>query len=457
MDTGRLRRDLVTSLRLPLTGERRLFGGAVLALCAYALWVGATGAALSFGADVTGKPFSVGQGSTWTTVASGTTIVLWVLGPAGVGTFLLVRQLTNVSGNLEHHYRVQYPGVLVWPPLVGFAVAGATAVSLRAVTVPALVLLVVLGSYVLVRTLAYSYRVFSLSVPRLVQVFVFVSASVLTVTLLAGTATFAGRAAAVEETARALAALSGWSGLTGLVTGTTRVVGVAVPTLPGLAAGLPVGLSLTYLGPQVLAGLVSRGAGFTVPRSQLRTGQRHPEFARPTVNSSPANGRGAGSPDRSGTDIDSDDVDSPTARDSASNLGPVSSTDGDLSRSGGGGPSPGESGTEATSEAEDSVSHTRVFSPPDDFDADVADTPGEVGSPSGGRGDDTGPATTGPTDTAIDSDPREPRGERGTTDVETDRSDRDGGGYSCPTCGDTFSGETTFAFCPTCGSELEPE
>ncbi len=402
MDADRLGRDVATSLRLPLTGERRLIGGMVLAPAAYAAWVAATGAVLVSAAAVSGRSLTVAPWTATTTLAAAVATVLWVFGPAAAWTYFVVDQLTNGAGNLEHHYRVQYPSTVIVPPLILFAAVGASAV-LGEVPAPVLVALVASGTFALVRTLAYSYRVFTLSIPRAVQAFVFESGCVLAIAVLAALARVSGRRGLLLEAARGADGVLGAAVAVPLVTGSREIATVTLPALPALAAVFPVALALLYVAVQTLGGLGARVRGLTVPRSRLRTGQRYPAFARPVAGRSGRRGSPADAPS-------ADDLDGAAAE-------LLDGADG--------------------SAAADRVTETRVFTPPDDADLEAA-VPAEV---------------AGETETRI----AEPADD--TAGSDSSGGSEDGGGeaaYECPACGEVFSGETAFAYCPTCGTELEP-
>jgi len=401
MDVDRLARDAATSLRLPFTGEWRLVGGAVAAPAAYALWVAATGAVLVSAAAVSGRSLTVDPWTATTTHAAAVAAVLWGLGPAAAWTYFVVDQLTNGAGNLEHHYRVQYPSTVVGPPLVLFALVGAAGVVAGEFPAPVLAALVAAGTFVLVRTLAYGYRVFTLSIPRAVQAFVLESGCVLSVATLTVLARVSGRRALLLDAARGVDGVLGTAAAVPLVSGTRDAAGVTLPALPALAAAFPVALALAYVAVQAGAGLLARVRGVTVPRSRLHTGQRYPAFARPAA------GRSGG------------------------RQSPAASTDGDLD-----GASAAElldgDGSDGPPGA-DRMNDTRVFTPPDDADLEVA-VPGKA-------------AMETETRIAKDEDAMEGEGSVG--------GDGDGE-YECPACGGAFSGETAFAYCPTCGTELEP-
>lgn len=400
MDADRLGRDAATSLRLPFTAERRLIGGAVLAPVAYAAWVAATGAVLVSAAAVSSRSLTVDPWTTTATLAAAVAAVLWVFGPAAAWTYFVVDQLTNPAGNLEHHYRVQYPSTVVVPAAALFAGVGAAG-AVSGFPAPVLAALVASGTFALVRTLAYSYRVFTLSVPRALQAFVFESGCVLAVAILAALARVSGRPELLSDAARGVDSAVGTAVTVPLVTGSREVAAQTLPALPALAAAYPVALAVTYLAVQTLGGLVARGRGVTVPRSRLRTGQRYPAFARPAAGRS---GRRGSPGDASAGGLDGA---------SAAEL-----------LEGENGPGPGGR-----------VTDTRVFTPPDDADPASA-VPAEVAAE---------------TETQIadqEADPAEGDGSGGNDGTEAT--------YECPACEETFSGETAFAYCPTCGTELEP-
>ena len=430
MDTARIRRELSGSVRLLWARERWLWSGVVAVLAGFALWVGATGAALNYGAEFAGQPLSVTAWSSTTTVVFATVTVLWIVAPAAVVTYLVNSYVTNVSGNVHTHYRVEHPVTLVVPVLLLFAVGAAGGVVLGDVPAALAGALVAAGLLLLIRTLAYSYRVFSFSSPFVVQAGLFVSLAVTAVALLVGTATVAGRRAFVEDAAAGVSALLGSKTVTDILTGTTTAGPVTVSTLLGLAAVLPAGFALSYILVQTLVGLGNRFREPDVPRSQLRTGQRYPGFAHPIAEGS---GRTPNSPDTGASATNGGATQSSTVTSQTGSSGPASTAESDLS---GDDTVDADQRTDDTDEAEeeaDDVSHTKVFTAPDDgFDGDV---PGVDETPA--QSDDT--AVVGSADS-------------------TDHGDDHGGdGYRCPTCADSFEPDTNFAYCPTCGTELQPE
>ncbi len=415
METERLRRDLAASVRLPFTSERPLWARALLAVFAYVLWIGLSGGVAASTALLPGRSLAVDPWTTTTTLVVSVVTLLWVIGPAALWTYVLVGELTNTNGHLAHYYRVQYPLVLVAVPLAAFGLLGTVGIALGRFPLALLGALVVVGTFVLVRTLVYSYRVFSLPAPRALQAFVVESTCVLAVAVLAGLADLAGRQRLVVDVAGGLDATLGTTGITALVSGTVTLRGMALPALPALAAGFPVVLALSYVVVQTLVGLVARIRVRSVPRSNLRTGQRYPAFAHPNADGS----------DHRQTSVRP----SSSVSGSVSPSGPRRSAETDGDGTAGTNPPGGDDTAEesaASSGELDQTSHTRVFSPPDDADLDAV-IPAEA-NPDG-------------------------------VDAESDGADSSESedGYECPACGESFSGADAFAYCPTCGTELQPK
>ncbi|WP_302080216.1 hypothetical protein [Salinibaculum rarum] len=429
MDTAQLRRELAGSVRLLWTRERWLWSGVVAVLVGYALWVGATGAALNYGAEFAGADLSVVNWSSTTTAVFALVAVIWVLLPAAVVTYLVDSYVTNVSGNVHTHYRVEHPVTLVVPMLALFAVGVGAAVAVGDVPAALAGALVAVGLLVLLRTIAYSYRVFSFSVPMLVKSSLFVSLTVCAVALLAGVGIVAGRRTFVEAAGAGVGDLLGTGGVVDVVTGTTTAGPVTVSTLLGAAAILPVGFAVGYLLLQSAVGLVSRVRKPDVPRSQLRTGQRYPEFAHPItgVDGGDTNSTTSGESPDTGADQQSTPTSGTTAQSQTST---AATTNAD------------ETGEDKTDESDD-VSHTKVFTAPDDgnFGDDVPDV-------------DSVPDADSTADTTGDDDAEETAVVGG---AERPDESSSGAGYRCPTCAESFAPDTSFAYCPTCGTELQSE
>lgn len=415
MDTTRILREFVGSIRLLASGEAKLFAGGLAVAVGYAVWVGATGAALAVGFGLVERPTAVAAWEATSPVAVGLAALAWVVIPAAVVTALVDRAVTNANGTVHQQYRVTHPFLLVAPFLLLFAIGVGVAIAVGQATEAALAGLSAVGLFCLVRTVPATYRVFSFSHPRLVEGFLFVALVVDSVAVLVSAATLTGRQAVVDAASTALGGQVARSAVDPFLTGSTTVAGVAVPYLLGATAGVPVVLTLAYFVVQGVVAGVTRLRDPNVPRGNLRTGQRYPDFARPMgdvsgTNSTSATSAGSAStPPAQSTE--------PAATDSATPGGDTSTV----------------TQTQATGEHDtttettgsdvadgegsdgDDVSHTKVFKPPADggFDADKE---------------------TGSKETAVVS----------------------GDGYVCPSCADRFGPDASFEYCPACGSELEP-
>ena len=348
MDTTALRRELARSARLLVTGERWLWAGLVGGAVGYLIWLAGTGVAVSQVATAAGAPWS-----TETALLAATFGVLWVLAPALVAVRYVVGNLTNLRGNVGQAYRFDRPLLLLVPPLalaavaVGVGVAGAVPVGY------ALVGLGVANALLLVRTVAYGYRVYSLSSPRLVQALALVAAVVAAVAVVSRTGGLTGQTALVD-------AVVDRYGVGPLVTGDLSRAGVTVPTLPLVAAATPGVLAVGYVCLQLSAALVVRVRQPDVPRSSIRAGQRYPSVVRPDTDDGLATDAASdtdGSAD--GAIGDGEDRGSDEPGGSEGTAGDPLAGDAD----GGSGGSP---------EGEDSFGQTRVFTPPDDADLDDA-------------------------------------------------------------------------------------
>jgi len=436
MDTARIRRDFVASLRLPVTDERRLLGGALVVALGYAIWIGATGAALNFGLDFGEQPASVAAWQATSTASLAAAVLLWVVIPAGVVTYLVDRAVTNASGNVRQYYRVSHPLLLVAPYLLVVGLGLAAAVALGELPVALLGVLSVFGLFALIRTVPASYRVFSFSHPRLAELFVFAGLAVTALAIPVSAASVTGRQAIVDAAAAGIGAKFGTTAVETLLTGSTTVAGVAVPSLLGAVAVVPAGLALLYTLVQLGTAQVQRMRQPDVPRSELRTGQRYPDFARPMYGKSSSSSSAPTSASDGGSTVSSSPVSSPTSSTDASSSqsnspsGTASATtdtaestpDSDESDE-------AEGDNEDEQEDLDETSHTRVFSPPAEDDDMEFDTGGGTADSSGST------AETAGQDTAVVSE----------------------SGYRCPSCDDRFDADASFEFCPTCGSELEKE
>ena len=398
MDTSRLRRELLGSVRLAATGERRLFGGAVAVAIAYVVWLVVTAVVLHSGFDVGVQPASPAAWEAVSPLALALGGVLWVLVPAAAVTALAARAVTDANGDVRQQYRLTHPFALVAPVLVVYGLCLAAGLVLGELSTTLLTALTGLGLFSLVRTVAASYRVFSFSRPRLTYAALFVSLAVAAVAFPVSVAQAAGRQASVEAAATGVGNTLATDAVEILLTGTATVADVAVPVLLGLSAFVPVASALGYFILQFAASLVHRLRRPSVRGAQLRTGQRHPDFAKPTY-------------DRPSTTVDAADSsasNSPT--DHGTSAGGEQTPDGAGDADDGGGTDVETADEDGDTDDE---THTKVFTPPgdDEFDATAATEAETV------------------------------------VDAETS--------YVCPSCQDRFGADASFDYCPTCGSELE--
>lgn len=363
------------SMRLAWREELWLPAGLPIGAVAYALWIGLTGAAVTTLADAVAGGLTLDPWTGLTDVVVVTLLALWILGPAALATLLVRDRVTNVRGNLATGYRLDHPIFLFLPPvgilLAGLGTLAATGAMNGPAFLAAIALLVVGGIWFLVRGVAYAFRVFALSVPIVEHVIVFLTAILAAIASLVLGLTAIGRAGLVETLAAGLADRTGIDALAGAATATTSVLGVPVPSLLLAVVAVPVGLTAGYVALQLVASVVARLVKPSVRRPKLRTGQRYPAFARPTsgTSASSATSTVGGSATGGQTGAGEDATDQPTGDQT-----PVT-------------PAEESAGQDASatddSEAdavETNVSHTRVYSPPEDAEAVDPDAVGSAGA-----------------------------------------------------------------------------
>ena len=404
MDTDQIGDDGWASVRAAWRAERWLPGGLVVALVAYALWVGLTGAALSFLAEATAGPITLSPWTTLSTVAVVVVAVLWIVGPAALATVLVGDRVTNANDNLRVGYRLRHPLLLLWPPALVLA-AGYVALVGTGQAGPAVSAVLVAGAvWLAVRTAAYAYRVFSLSLPVVAWLLMFLTGAALAAGTLVRGGLAVGREALVTNVLSGIATQIGVPALAAFHTGSYAVGGVDVPLTVVVAVAVPVGGTTVYLAGQLAWSAVDRLRQPTVRRPELRTGQRYPRFARPTTESADDAGTG-GRASRSASDSAA-----ATGVDGTTDSAPTAADD------------PSDGGTDSPTETSDDATHTRVFRPPDDADLDAVDG-----------------ISDGPSDGGVVG--RETRILNG--------SDED----SCPECGETL--EAGASRCPRCETVLD--
>jgi hypothetical protein len=335
MPSGGTRRELADSFRLLVTEERWLFAGLVGGTVGYVIWVAGTAAAVEEFVGALAAVVGLDPGSTELWLYA----LLWVVVPSLVAVRYVVDRLTNLRGNVEQCYRVDQPLVLLGPP-AAFVLAAAVFAVVRGTVGP--VVLVALGAanvVLLVRTVAYGYRVYSLSVPRLLQGLLLLAATATSLGLVCRVAPMAGKAALVES----VVAQYG-------LDGTVPLGASSVPLLAAVGATAPGIVAVSYVWVQVFAGLIVRIRRPDVPRSAIRAGQRYPQVVQPGTDRRLAMGT---APDAEGEDTDAD-------------------ADGDGASDESGTPGASTAGTDGGPDAEDGEGHgqrfgqTRVYTPPEE-------------------------------------------------------------------------------------------
>jgi len=409
MDTADIRRELGRSVRLLAGPERWLFVGLVAGSLGYLVWLAGTGVAVHQAAvALAGGAPSVDP---WSSEATGMAVafaLLWVVVPAALAVRGIVGALTNLRGNIGQPYRVERPVVLLVPPLVALGVVVGVAVARESASTAVLAAVGVASAFLLVRTVAYGYRVYSFSFPRLLQALVFVAAAVAAVVVVSRADSLTGQEALV-------AAVADRYGITDQVFGETAAAGLSAPTLPLAAAVTPAALAAAYLAVQLLASIVVRIRQPDVPRSSIRAGQRYPAVVQPGTSRRFA--MGTGSP-VAGNDGGTDG----TRDDGSGDASASASADGDGNAAAEA--STGDSGGADVS-ADDRMGQTRVFTPPDDADSMAG------GGPSDGDAEATN---------VVDG------GDGGAVKSEL-----------CPICGATYEADADLTHCPNCNAVLDRE
>jgi hypothetical protein len=280
--------DAWKSVRLAWEAERWLPIGMLVAALAFALWIGLTGATVTFLAELAIGAVTVDPWTAATDAVAGVLFLCWVVAPAAIATWLVRDRLTTVRGTLEIGYRLHHPILLLVPPLVVLAAGALALIGLGSAGEPVLAALVAGSIWFQVRTIAYSYRVFAFAVPVLTYAMTLLTAALLAVAALVAGARLVGRGVLVEAVATTLAARTDSPAVVTLVDGTVDIAGVDVPALHATLVAVPVALGVAYVSVQLAASLVARLVKPTTRRPELRSGQRYPEFARPTTTVAPS-------------------------------------------------------------------------------------------------------------------------------------------------------------------------
>jgi len=340
------RRELVDSFRLLAGDERWLFAGLAGGGVGYLIWVAGTGAAFEPAAQALADALSVDRG----VVEVWAFAFLWVVLPSLVAARYVVDNLTNLRGNVEQCYRFDQPITLLAPPgLLVFGVVVVAAVQGR-VGSAVLVALGAANVVLLVRTVAYGYRVYSLSFPRLLQALLVVAALVMSLGIVCRIAPMAGQEVLVEGTADRY----GLGGTVALGASSVPVLEVTGVMAPGIVA-------FAYVWTQIFASLVIRIQGPDVPRSAIRAGQRYPQFVQPGTDHRLAMGT---VPEPSEADSDGEGG----AREASADAQGEATPDSTAGTAGTDGGPDAESDETAAAGDDQQFGQTRVYTPPEDED-----------------------------------------------------------------------------------------
>ena len=267
MERGRLGLELRESAAL-LRGETWLFAGVGLAWFVYGGWVLATGLLL---AQFPGLERTVLAPLAGRTVSLRTVLAvgLWLVGPSLATVVLLNRRLRNSYGNLADAYRLDHPSLLLAIP--GSVLLGCLLLSVTLGQRWPLTVLALFGTvHLVVRTVAYGHRVYTLSIPPFLSSLVFVSA----LSLCTGWLVQAVTAPGVSS------ALSPWltrAGVGPLAETALQLTGLQPSQATPLFIAVPGGLASAYLLAQLLAGTVVR------IRAPLSSPQRRPDQRFPIM------------------------------------------------------------------------------------------------------------------------------------------------------------------------------
>ncbi|MDS0282846.1 zinc ribbon domain-containing protein [Haloarcula onubensis] len=213
-----------------LATEWWLAAGGLAGYLCYGLWVVGTGLALGALPPGLAATTVTTVGSTPVTGLVVFAAVAWLLAPAAAAAWLLDRQLSNVNGNLVSQYRIDHPGVLPAPSGVLMLVVAAVAVAVGP-RPPVLAVMAVAGVHLLVRTIAFGRRVYSVSPKPLFSVLSGVSGLALAAAWLVHAPGLPGTVGEQAAAAGVGSVVETGLGLAGVGSGTALGVLVAVPAL----------------------------------------------------------------------------------------------------------------------------------------------------------------------------------------------------------------------------------
>jgi hypothetical protein len=443
------RQELAASFRLIATSERWFCRDLLVGAVLLALWTVLSGAAIAWGIPSAGFLLDSIAGEPTAPVLAAV-VLSWLLIPAVATVRRLHTRMLNLRNNVQQYYRATHPATLLAPPGLCLIVALGLVSILHSRMQLAPILLVPVSLYVLARTMAYSYRVYAFSHPGLVRFGGVISTAILLAGLFLTVATATGRG---DVTTTVLAT----TGLPKSVFSPVRLGWLTVPATARLALA-PAAFASTYVGLQWAISVGFRVFKPTVDRSKMRTGQRYPPFLEvsravdqqpqaPDARADPSAGAadaGAGPHAHEGTEPTADTAPTQSATGSATDTNSAADQRGTI-----------EDGDSETDDALDDVSHTRVFTPPED---------GEFPEPASGdvEGSNNGSDADSDESESIDSAGTETRATQvggqtdgGPGDANVGEPETDTDSHHCPTCGEFFTTDTTVKFCPHCGSAID--
>ncbi|AUG47548.1 zinc ribbon domain-containing protein [Haloarcula taiwanensis] len=419
MERGRLWLEVRESAAL-LRVETWLFVGMGVAWLVYGGWVLATGLLLAQFPGLERPVLATFAGRTVslrTVLATG----LWLGGPSLATVVLINRRLRNRHGNLVDAYRLDHPSLLLAIP--GSVLLGCLLVSLSLGQRGPLTVVALFGTvHLVVRTVAYGHRVYTLSVPSFLSLLVFVSAVSLSTGWLVQMVTAPG----VQS------GLSPWltqAGVSPVGEAALQLMGVQPAQATLLCIAVPGVLASAYLLFQLLAGAVVR------IRAPLSNPQRRPDQRFPVMPPVGTAQNGEGSP----------------AAEQAADAAPESRDQ-----------TGEETDTEAAGSDVESPGHTgtRVFSPDE---VPAAEPAAHESAQNNAQSSDDDADPEGPVDhsgTDMDSETAGPGDTNETTDEAwmDDTSvftpgGRDAGQSYCSECGESLPSDADI--CPSCDDPVD--
>ena len=404
MERGRLGSELRESVTL-LRVEPWLFVGVALAWVAYGGWVLATGLLLEQSPTLERTVLGTFDGRPVplrTVLAAG----LWLVVPSVAAVVLVNRRLRNSYGNLADAYRFDHPSLLLALP--GCVLGGCLLLSVALGHQRPLTVLALFGTaHLVVRTVAYGHRVYTLSHPPFLSLLVFVSA-------LSFAACWLVQAAVAPGVPSALSPWLARAGVGPVAETALRVTGVRPSQATTVFVGGPGVLASAYLLVQLLAGAVVR------LRAPLANPQRRPDQRFPVMPpaAGPRNGDGETGPEPP-------DEAEPESRDRTEDGTDAAGADSDAD-------SPGHTGT-------------RVFSPDE---VPQANPPAH--EPARSPDADAGPEAT--VDSGTEAEPPDTENTDGAWMDDTAVFTPEKRGTECDECGESLPHDADA--CPSCGNPV---